>query len=367
MWTLENLLRLAHCAACAELSDRARSSASTYADGYARGGELAEVADRLVAAAEEVRLLAVAVERERGVSWETIGEVLAGGVSKQAAQKRYGERVDELVLDVLLPLREGPPGGLGWAAGPDGVADPDATLASLDAWARRHHEPADSGTDHLDELVSHGLREQPREATRRIATVTLLADLVMNATGSFATRELPRGVTERYARRRLLEEKVALYDAMRREAKTRQALADALEHGEHAFNELVDCHRADLRERLGHGRADDVVVITLDGRPVQVLAHADDPTDEQVRGWWLWDVSDHGTAPKGYELNLDVWRAARPVLGLGPGEFLADADVDDNAAIAAALDAVCDHIATDAAKGFTPFGPGGIAGPPASE
>ena len=45
------------------------------------------------------------------------------------------------------------------------------------------------------------------------------------------------------------------------------------------------------------------------------------------------------------------------------GDFLADADVDVNAAIAHALDIVCDHIATDAAKGFAPFGPGGIAGP----
>jgi hypothetical protein len=102
-------------------------------------------------------------------------------------------------------------------------------------------------------------------------------------------------------------------------------------------------------------------------RPVQALERADDPVDEEVRGWWRWSVGDQSTAPDGFELELHVWQAARPALGLGPGEFVADVDVDDNAAIAAALDAVCDHIATDAAKGFPPFGPGGITGPaPAS-
>jgi hypothetical protein len=45
------------------------------------------------------------------------------------------------------------------------------------------------------------------------------------------------------------------------------------------------------------------------------------------------------------------------------GDLLAELDVDVNAATALALDAVCEHISTDAAKGFAPFAPGGIAGP----
>jgi hypothetical protein len=54
------------------------------------------------------------------------------------------------------------------------------------------------------------------------------------------------------------------------------------------------------------------------------------------------------------------------VRGRDGGGFLADVNVDVNEATAEALDVVCEHIATDAAKGFASFGPGGIAGPEAA-
>ena len=146
MWTLARLLRLAHSDACAELSDLARASAATYVDSDGHGGELVELARRLVREAEEVLLLAVAAERAQGICWEAIGEGL-GGVSKQAAQKRFGERVEQLELDVLLPLRHQAIDDVHMMhpVGPDAVVDPDATVARLDAWAERHHERTDGG------------------------------------------------------------------------------------------------------------------------------------------------------------------------------------------------------------------------------
>lgn len=365
MWTIANLLRLSHSAACADLSDLARSSATTYADQYGHGSELVELAERLVRDAEDVRLLAVAAERARGVSWETIGEGL-GGVSKQAAQKRFAERVDELVTDVLLPHREGAHNdpaldgarrarGLGWTAGPDAAADPDRTLTSLDAWAKRHHEQTDGGKDVVDELVSHGLRQRPREAIARIGTVTRLAELLTEATGAFATRELPPGVTERYARRRLLEEKIALYDAMQREARDDSTgiravgAADAREQAARAFEELVDLRTQEAREALTIiWRSSTDALIALRDRPVAVLQWTGDGVDEETRGWWLWGVdADGGPDDRG-----------------GAWPLLVDADLDvarehlEHAAIAA----IAAWIGSDQAKGVGPFGLGGIAG-----
>jgi hypothetical protein len=357
MWTLANLLRLAHSDACAELSDYARSSATTYADGYAHGGELVEAAQRMVREAEDVRLLAVAAERARGVSWETIGEAL-GDVSRQAAQQRFGERVDELELDVLLPLRTSGAGdGLSHTAGPDAAVAPDACLKRLDAWAQRHHEQSDPGEEFIDQLVSHGLRQRPREATGRIANVTRLADLLMNATGTFATRELPPGVAERYTRRRLLEEKVALYDAMRDEAeqnplRLRSATTQATrDEAQRAWEELIEIRTEEARERLQiDWRNDEEATIAVHGRPVAVLASSSDPVDAEACGWWLWGVNDAGEA--------DDRGGAWPQL------VDEDLGAEREHVEHAALDQIASAIGSDQAKGIGPFNPGGIAGPP---
>ena len=276
MWTLSNLLRIAHSAACADLADYARSSATTYADGFARGGELVEEAERLMRDAEDVRLLAVAAERSRGVSWEAIGEAL-GGVSKQAAEKRFSERVEQLELDILLPEREGPYVGAqpnpGWTAGPDVAAHPDEWSPRLDAWAKRHHERTDGGKDHLDHLISHGLRE-PR-ALDHMGAVTKLTALLLDSTGAFARRELPPGVTERYARRRLLEAKLALYDAMRADSSSTDS--DAREQAAHAFEQLVEIRTEEVREILTtRWNSDDEATIALRERPVAILARSHD-------------------------------------------------------------------------------------------
>jgi len=350
MWTLAQLLRLAHSDACAELSDYARSNATTYADSFARGGELVEEAEVLVRVAENVRLLAVAAERARGVSWETIGEALggSGGVSKQAAQKRFSERVEQLELDVLLPHREGPyPGAPGWSAGPTAASCPDVTLERLDAWAQRHHERSDGGKDVVDRLVSHGLRQRPARATELMGAVTKLAALVMEATGSFASRELPAGVSERYARRRLLETKLAMLDAIRTESTTRDS--DAREQAARVFDELVELRTDDAREQLRiTWTSDEEASIALLDRAVAVLAKTND-SDREVRGWWLWGVDGDGRA--------DDRGGAWPQL------VDEDLDAEREHLEHAAREEIAKWIGSDHAKGVGPFEDGGIAGP----
>ena len=348
MWTLRQLLRIAHSEACAELSDSARSSATTYADSFARGGDLVEQAERLVHAAQEVRLLAVVAERARGVSWETIGEAL-GGVSKQAAQKRFSERVEQLELDVLLPHREGPhAGAIGWTAGPDAASRPDATLERLDAWAQRHHERSEGGKDVVDRLVSHGLRQRPARAVEFVGTVTKLATLLTQATGSFASRELPPGVSERYARRRLLEVKLALFDTMRAESTTLDA--DAREQAARVFEELVELRTAETREQLTLSwSSNDEASIAMRDRAVAVLARTTD-RDPEIRGWWLWGVDEDGRA--------DDRGGAWPQL------IDDDLDAEREHLEHAAVEEIAKWIGSDQAKGVGPFDHGGIAGPP---
>jgi hypothetical protein len=59
-------------------------------------GQLLRQAKRLADQAQELMEQAVVAERAKGTSWETIGEVL-DGVTKSAAQKRYGARVNAWV------------------------------------------------------------------------------------------------------------------------------------------------------------------------------------------------------------------------------------------------------------------------------
>ena len=351
MWTLAKLLRLAHSDACAELSDLARSSAITYADNFGRGGELVELAYRLVRDAEDVLLLAVAAERAQGVSWEAIGEGL-GGVSKQAAQKRFSERVEQLELDVLLPLRHQAirDARMTHTAGPDAVVDPDATLARLDAWAERHHERSDGGKDVINRLVSHGLRERPARALDHMGVVTKLAALLMDATGSFASRELPDGLTERDVRSRLIEAKIALYDAMLAESTAGDATART--EGARAFEDLVALRTEETRERLAiRWTTDDEASIALGERVVAVLSRTPG-RGADVRGWWLCGVDEDGHA--------DDRGGAWPQL------VDEDLDVEREQLEHAALEAIAGTIGSDQAKGIEPFGPGGIAGPDAT-
>lgn len=357
MWSFGNLLRLGHAQACRELSDLARTSVDTHPSEDA--AELVELAQRLVAQAEDVLELAVASARERGVSWEQIGELLPGadgsGVSRQAAAKRFGERVEQLQVDTLLPRRAPPrPGGLGWTAGPDGVDYPDETVARLDAWALRHREATDPSLRDRpdDQLVSAGLRARYRPAIDSIGPITRLARLLLDATGPFATTSLPNGVTERYARQRLLEFRLVAADAMLEERRSGARGGDPslIVDRDAILDELVRSLAEDCREQLAFDWSDEyTATVALHARPMVILARNADRRDRETVGWWLWGVGPDGDADSA-----------------GGGAWPRFVDVDLQAEREhvehAAAAVIAADVASDQAKGLGPFAAGGIAG-----
>lgn len=172
----------------------------------------------------------------------------------------------------------------------------------------------------------------------------------MNATGMFARRELPPGVTDRYARRRLAEARVAMYDAMANERATANE-RDLKDDAAHAFQQLAELHTEETRERLTiRWTSDEEAAIALSARPVAMLARTADRVDTEARGWWLWGVDADGQA--------DERGGAWPQL---VDEAL---DAEREQLEHAAVEAIAHHVGSDLAKGFAPFGPGGIAGGP---
>ncbi|MFJ4063656.1 hypothetical protein [Streptomyces albogriseolus] len=75
-------------------AQKAASAARATVEGVRQlpAGEMLRSAKALADRAQELVDLAVAAEREKGTSWESIGEVL-DGVTKSAVQKRYGRKV----------------------------------------------------------------------------------------------------------------------------------------------------------------------------------------------------------------------------------------------------------------------------------
>ena len=340
------VLRLAHADACRELSDRARSMASTYGEAHRQPGELVEEAERLIADAREVLALAVAYERQGGSGWEQIGEALGEGISRQAASKRFGERVDALELDVLLPARDVPtPGVLGWWAGPDAARDPEQTARSLDSWLDRHREPTDPGR-HVERLFSDGLR--PDRAVDFISASTRLSILLSRATGPFADVDLPVGVTERYARRRLLEAEVATFSLMLKEqdgsehphrAQTARALAEV-------HDELVGVLTDETRDHLSVVNIDrDQLQLYWHECAVALLVRTED-RDPETTGWF-WVNPPDDEVDRGYPQLLAEVDPGDPL------ELVERLAIKDLAA----------KIASDLAKGVGPLQPGGLAGP----
>jgi hypothetical protein len=287
-----------------------------------------------------VRLLAIAAERERGTTWEAIGERLRGEPTRQAVQKRFGDAVEQLRKDIVLPVRAGAyPGAPGWTAAPGGVEDPDGTLSDLDAWAARHAEATDAGRGRKD-LVSAGLSDE-RWHIAEVGVVTQLARWILDSA-------LPDGVTERQARRLLLERRLRLADHVARTA-TGTLKRQSQDLAAQTWDELLAWHREDLAERVtGQWASETEAWVLLDVR--HRLAHLWRVTDPGVDGGPGWYCSHPALLEPG---GADVWLDEEPVAGV---------DASRDVALRAAIARVVDHAAGDQAKGVGPLDAGGIAG-----
>jgi hypothetical protein len=364
---------IAYMEACRELSDRARGQVSTYGAAYRRAGELVDDALRLVGQAEEVLRLAVAAERAASTSWQEIGERL--GVSRQSAHERFAQAVQAISDGALFPAREpAREGALGWWACPDGLQDPEATVRGLDEWALRHREPTDP--DRGEHPVSAGLRRrEDLAAVEAIGVVTALARRIMDS-------DLPDGVSERQARRMLLERKIETFDLVA-PRESGPGARDARAQASEAFQELVAWYRDDLERRLS---VDSVTYaeleayrFALDDRPVAELAFTAEGSDEDT-GWFRWSIDAQAfeAEPDAPSRWLgDPWPVG--VAGVDIDELVAiDRRDGRQAVLAAAADVVqrtratalasarselLGSLASDLAKGVGPFEPGGMAGP----
>lgn len=373
VFTYSELHRIALMAACRELSDQARGQVSTYGDDHRRGGELVEDAWRLVGLADEVLRLAVAAERAASTSWQEIGDRL--GVSRQAAHERFAHIVDEISDGVSFPDREPEhEGGLGWWACPDGLDDPERTVQRLDEWAVRHREPLDP--ERGEHPVSGGLGRRPDlAAIETIGMVSALAKRLLDG-------HLPRGVSERRARRTLLERKIESFDLIAQRASGKAA-REARAKSSEAFVELVAWHREDLDRRLAVDGLEEPTLegyrFTLDGRPVSDLQFAAEGSADDT-GWFLWSVDAaafDGAPGKPVQWLGDPWPlevAGVDVDALGEigrqegrealhAEARRVAERTRSQALVTARGEVLSHLASDLAKGVGPFDQGGIAGP----
>jgi hypothetical protein len=216
-----DLARLAHAKAARELSDTARAEVATHTDHEAEEGDFIARALRLVHEADRVLELAVVLERERGSSWEAIGQAL-GLITRQSAHGRYAAGHHEFLDALMFPVRREPGQAWGQSVLADGLDDPALTASKLDVWAIRHREPQEPGAEQISP-VSAGLS---RDGLHNSET-----NLLGRMGAIVASGVLPRGVDTETAERMLLERRAARYrlvlEADPTDVETREALRRA--------------------------------------------------------------------------------------------------------------------------------------------
>ncbi|NAS27477.1 hypothetical protein GT755_38150 [Herbidospora sp. NEAU-GS84] len=203
------LVRLALALRARELAEAAGGLVSAPAGAP---GELAADAARIAADARQVLELAVTVERAQSTTWEALGYAL-GGISRQAAQDRYGTAVNrwsERALHAwLVPAR---------LADLD-IDDPDKAIGRLTQWAQR--QATETGPGPADDPVGAVL---PLTDTARTLTAVLDAGRLIRARQDAMWARQADGPNERADRQAVAElaelelgytrRKVELYERM---------------------------------------------------------------------------------------------------------------------------------------------------------
>ena len=213
-------LRAAVAELASELADSAAGMVTTYADGYARGGDLAEQAHRIAADARELVRVAVACERTRGTSWEALAEPL-GLDSRQAAHDRYSDTVKQLDEAITACWLLGDdPRTIGL---PAGACDTAETARLLDRWVLErlgatdplsHRGADDPARTHP---VTSGLK--PMDTLEHSSLVIAAARLVSEHYGDTADMDDPEAWAGHLAMTKSLElglarRKIELYERM---------------------------------------------------------------------------------------------------------------------------------------------------------
>ncbi|ARE79470.1 hypothetical protein B6R96_36235 (plasmid) [Streptomyces sp. Sge12] len=222
------LARLVLSAELRELADSAGDGVATTQDMWAHPGEVVGHALDLVRQAQEVLARAVIYERQKGTSWEAIGEQL--DVKKQSAHERYKPAVEEWKLALQEPFYPAPP------ERPvrnrrlhDAAYAPTAAGRRLDQWVREH-------------IPAH--RETTHPVTAHLPTLTTAEELVqvLDALNHLYNDAL--APPDRAARARLAERKAALLDRIAVEDGRPEAAEQAAEARARAAQLRAEADRA---------------------------------------------------------------------------------------------------------------------------
>lgn len=155
-FTETGLARLMLSHAYQEVADSALGGISTSSDGYAQPGGFVERALRMLRETEDVLRWAVVYERERGTSWDDIGEAL-GPITRQSAHRRFADQVEQWRAPLDEPETVRVNGTSEDPRIPYPASDPEKAARHLDSWLKERTVAHDAWarddrpvSDHLD-------------------------------------------------------------------------------------------------------------------------------------------------------------------------------------------------------------------------
>ncbi|MCX4682562.1 hypothetical protein OG413_46110 [Streptomyces sp. NBC_01433] len=166
-YTETGLARLMLSDAYRETADFALGGISPGADSHARPGEFAEQALRTLRRAENALRWAVVYERERGTSWDDIGDAL-GPVTRQSAHRRFADVVEQWRAPLEDPESVRLDGTPEDPRIPYPASAPEEGATSLDRWLLAHSAPYDSWAE--GEQPVSGYLERHSTTSALIAT-----------------------------------------------------------------------------------------------------------------------------------------------------------------------------------------------------
>ncbi|MGA4979291.1 hypothetical protein [Streptomyces cinereoruber] len=256
-YTEKALARLMLSYALHETAEAALSGMATGDDASSMvgPGDYVREAARLTRLAEDVQRWAAVYERERGTSWEEIGDAL--GITRQSAHAKFAEHVKAWREPLDNPERLHPDGtpddrripygaryAPGSAVSTNGSAEKTAGL--LDEWLRRHADWADQ-----EHPVSGGL---PRRSTiQMVLLVGYAADrmrreqLVPDLQAEADLWDLRVDLQERMIRESEQDGTplpVGFHQSLASDRARAKALREARDYDSVAWDKVVNAHQA---------------------------------------------------------------------------------------------------------------------------
>lgn len=151
------LARLVLSDQAVDAAERAAALVTTDSDDWGEACTWLEMAVGARREAEDLVVRAVVFERQRGTTWEQIGDHL--GITRQSAQARYGQAVTEWDDGLHAPYGAEDTGQLPRRPDlPDAACNPQKAGARLDTWSRTWNQGFETRLKDLERPVTGKLR-----------------------------------------------------------------------------------------------------------------------------------------------------------------------------------------------------------------